>query len=242
MSSFVSTDVEYFHEGVRMIGLCRAPGEAAGKRPGVLIVHGAFGLDDYIVAVTERIAALGYVAFAADLWGERLHLRSPAEFAPMLGRFAANRALWTGRLEAGRAALAGMPGVDAEQIAVIGYCFGGASALEMVRAGSAVAAAVSFHGGLDMVGDDWSQASPGARVLICSGAQDPFAGPKDLSRVEAGLSGAGVAWETNLYGNARHAFTEPDRPGAPPFAGYDAQADRRSWRAMTSLLADTLGS
>lgn len=238
MSRIVTQDVEYFHEGTRMVGLCRRPAEEGGLRPGVLVVHGAFGLDDHVAAVAERLAALGYVALAVDLWGERRKLGSPAEFGPMFGRFAADRALWLGRLEAARVALCVQPDVDATRLAVVGYCFGGASALEMVRGGLPLAAAISFHGGLDVVGADWSAAHAAARVLISTGSEDPLAKPADVAAVQAGLSAAGMSWETNVYGGARHAFTEPDRPGTPPFAGYDAVADRRSWRAMTGLLEE----
>lgn len=239
MANGTGRDLEYFQGGTRMLGrLCDPVGDASGA--GLLVVHGAHGLGDHIADCAARMAGLGHAVLAVDLWGDRKLLTNPAEIGPMLDRFASDHAMWMGRLEAARMALAAATG--AQKIGIVGYCFGGSSALEFVRSGGAVDAAVSLHGGLDNVGDDWSSATRTASVLICTGAQDPLAKPEDLSRIEAGLSQAGIGWETNLYGGAKHAFTEPDRPGSPPFAAYDARADRRSWAAMSDFLSATLAA
>jgi len=243
MAQFTSRDIDYFHGETRMIGRFCAPSvEAGGNLPGVLAVHGAHGLGGHVIACAERIAQLGYGVLAVDLWGERKLIADPAEIGATLGRFAGDRDMWMGRMEAARIALAAQPGVDGNRVGAVGYCFGGASVLEMARSGGGLSCAVSLHGGLDVVGDDWSAAMPDVRLLICTGAEDPLAGQPDLVRLQRGMSTAGLGWEVDLYGHARHAFTEPDRPGAPPFAGYNAQADRRSWAAMRQFFEDALAS
>ncbi|WP_180899750.1 dienelactone hydrolase family protein [Martelella soudanensis] len=220
--------------------LC-APEPASRKRhPGVLVVHGAHGLDDHVVSSSRRIAALGYAVFAVDLWGERKQPKGPDEFGPLLGRYAGDRDYWFSRIDAACAALAGQPETDATRIGAAGYCFGGASVLEYVRMGGRIAAGVSLHGGLDMVADDWSRAVAGTGILIATGADDPLAKSEDRMRIENAMSAAGIVWETDLYGGVRHAFSEPDTPATPPFAAYDAHADRRSFQAMTAFFAAML--
>lgn len=232
-------DLEYFHNGVRMLGRLFDPvGSASGA--GVLVVHGAHGLGDHVSACAARIAELGHAVLAVDLWGDGRQLTNPDDIGDMLGRFSADPALWMGRLEAARQALVSASGVG--RLGMVGYCFGGSSALEFVRSGGAVDAAVSFHGGLDNVGDDWTGAAQAAAVLICTGADDPLASSAELSRVEAGMTSAGLCWEVNRYGGAKHAFTEPDRPGAPPFVAYHAEANRRSWAAMADFLSNHLSA
>lgn len=239
MAQGPNRDLEYFHDGNRMLGRLFEPA-AAQSGAGLMVVHGAHGLGDHVSSCAARMAGLGHAVLAVDLWGDRKLLTNPADIGPTLERFGNDRTMWMGRLEAARQALVAATGV--RKLGMVGYCFGGTSALEFVRSGGSIDAAVSFHGGLDTVGDDWSSATRTASVLICTGAQDPLARPDDLARIEAGLSSAAIAWETNLYGGAKHAFTEPDRPGAPPFAAYDARADRRSWAAMSDFLSATLAA
>jgi dienelactone hydrolase len=236
MPQFECRDIDYFHDGIRMVGCYCAPEMDDAAKPGILVVHGAHGLDGQIIACAGRIAALGYAVLAVDLWGERKLLKGDAEIGPTLGRFLGDRSMWMGRLEAARQVLAAQPGVDADQLAAVGYCFGGASVLEFIRADGALRGVASIHGGLDLVADDWSRARPETRVLVCTGAEDPMAPPAILGRLQQGLTAAGIRWEVDLYGGARHAFTEPDRPDAPPFAAYDAMADRRSWNATRAFL------
>lgn len=236
MPDMIERDVSYGADAEKKIAYFCAPADAAAqKRPGILVIHGAHGLDDHIIQSTRKIAALGYSVLAGDLWGGRKHPKGPEEFGPILGRFGQDRAFWFASLAEARDILCAQPEVDASRIGAAGYCFGGASVLEFVRMGGAIKAGVSFHGGLDMVADDWTQAIAGTEILIATGAEDPLAKLEDLARVETGMSAAGVVWEANIYSGARHAFTEPDTPHTPPFAGYDARADRRSFDAMCSF-------
>lgn len=239
MSTLVSRDLAYWAGDTEMRGYFCAP-EGTDPRPAVVVVHGAHGLTDHIIACAEKIAGAGFAVLAADLWGGRAQLGHPDEIGPMLGRMLAERGLWMARLQAACDTLAAQTEVQSDQIAMVGYCFGGASALEFLRTGGEIRAAISLHGGLDMVGEGWTPATPDAQALICTGAIDPMAKPEDLARIEAGMSDAGVIWDTHIYGGVKHAFSEPDTPGRPPFAAYDARADRRSFAAMVQVLTETL--
>jgi dienelactone hydrolase len=236
----LGADLRYAYEGFTMRGRFFRASDV-GLRPGVVVLHGAAGLTPFIEASAERIAELGYAALAADLWGGGDVLTEPSKIGLTLGKFAADREMWMGRIEASRAALATQPGVDAKRIAVLGYCFGGSGALEFARTGGAVVGAVSFHAGLDMVSGVWNAAWRG-KVLICAGAEDPMAKSEDLARLQVAMSTAAVDWEVDLYGGVKHGFTEPDRPGQPPFAAYDARADRRSWDAARRFLAESFAA
>ncbi|ODT83671.1 MAG: hypothetical protein ABS76_01765 [Pelagibacterium sp. SCN 64-44] len=238
MGAVAARDLAYGYGGAEMLGRFFIP-EEQGERPGILVLHGAHGVDGFILSRAERLAGLGHAVLAIDLWGGRELVSDPAAIGPRLGAFAGDRDMWMGRIEAARTALVAQPGVDNSRIGALGYCFGGTGVLEFARRGGAVKGVVSFHGGLDMVEDDWS-GQAGASVLICTGAADPMARQEDRVRVEAGMSAADVAWETNLYGGVKHAFTEPDHPGQPPFAGFDARAERRSWVAMREFFQDVL--
>lgn len=241
MAGLTKRDIAYQDQGSQLLGYFCCPEAVAGKTmPGVVMVHGAHGLNGQVMACAERLAAEGFAVLAADLWGERKQLSDPAEIGPMLGRFGSDPVFWKGRLAAAQDALANQPEVTASLVAMVGYCFGGASALEYVRQGGPVRAAVSLHGAFDLIGKDWSSATPGAQVLIATGNDDPLAKAEDLRSIEEGLSDAGVVWDTVIYGGVKHAFTEPDQAGRPPFAAYDARADRRSFAAMTGLLAEAL--
>lgn len=236
MGAVTARDLTYSYEGVEMCGRFYVP-TGLGQRPGILMIHGAHGLGEFIKTAAERLSAEGYAVLAVDLWGGRELLTDPSSIGPRLGAFASDRAMWMGRVEAARAALVTQSEVDGAKVGILGYCFGGSTALEFARIGGAIKGAVSFHGGLDIVLDDWGPQSRG-KVLMCSGGADPLAKPEDLARLQLAMSHAGIDWETDVYGNTRHAFTEPNRPNQPPFAAYDLRADRRSWAAMTGFFAE----
>lgn len=230
-------DLSYSHNGTTMLGRFFAP-EGGETLPAVMVIHGAHGLNGFILGVSETLAAQGYAVLALDLWGGREQLADPAEIGPRLGAMASDRGEWMARVEAARRALAAQPQVDPGRIGALGYCFGGTTVLEYLRTGGGIAAGVSLHGGLDMVADDWSAAA--APALICTGDRDPMAKSTDVERLTNAMTDAGMTWELHLYGGVRHAFTEPDAPGRPPFARYDARADRRSWAAMSAFFQETL--
>ncbi|WP_159450131.1 dienelactone hydrolase family protein [Demequina sp. NBRC 110056] len=237
-------DVEYTHDGTRMIGLLVAPAHAAAPLPGILLVHDAFGLGEDMTATARQYAELGYAVFAADVWGERTQPTEGSQIGPLIGSMASDRERWMGRIGAAHAAMAAQPEVDATAVAAAGYCFGGSSALEYARTGGDVRGVVSIHGGLDLLAPGWDASGPVERVLICTGSADPMATAEQRDALQDALTGAGVAWETDLYSGAQHAFTNPksDLPGMPPGVGYDPRASQRAWDSTARFLEDLLGA
>src|SRR3954471_17553026 len=145
----VTKTIEYEHNGTKLKGyLANAHGKPGEKCPGVLVVHEVWGLNDYARKRAEQLAKLGFVAFACDMFGEGRTFKHPDDAMKMYDEITKNVPTWEGRALAGIKVLKDQPNVDPSKIAVIGYCFGGSTAIRMAQSGADIACAVSFHGGL----------------------------------------------------------------------------------------------
>src|SRR4051812_958156 len=227
--------VPYTVGGRTFTGLL-ADGSGGRKAPGILIAHESIGLTGHIEDCTRRLAELGMVAFAADLFGETdLTLDQARAHSKAL---AADTAGLRARMHAALAVLERHPNVDPSRLAAVGYCFGGGASIELARDGAPLAALVCFHGGV-LPGTDDGKIR--ARVLLCHGADDPAVPPATILAFTEKLSAARVDWQLHLYGGVGHSFTNPeiDSWGFAGFA-YDEAADRRSWAAMQTLFDETL--
>jgi dienelactone hydrolase len=243
MRTLTGESIEYFYESARLVGYFCRDQSLTGDRPGIVLVHDAFGVGDYIKQKADALARLGYSVFAADIWGDGAELTDERQIGPMIGRFASDRTNWMGRLGQAHKTLLALSRVDARRIASIGYCFGGASVLEYLRVVGNVNGVVSIHGGLDLVGSDWNSPEVNrGKALILSGADDPMAQPSVLLKLQESLTGSGVDWEANVYGNTKHGFTRPDSDsaGKPGVIAYNPQSERRSWAAMLRFLEEIL--
>jgi dienelactone hydrolase len=204
----------------------------------VLIIHQWMGVTEHERMEARRLADLGYVALAADIYGEGVRPRTTQEAAAQAGIYKGDRALYRRRIQAGLDALKAQPGVDPDRMAVIGFCFGGTGALEAARAGMPVKGVVSFHGGLDAVPDPAGRAIT-AKVLVCHGADDPNVPPKDVAAFHDEMRRAHADYTFIAYGGAVHAFTQKEA-GNDPSKGfaYQEAAARRSWEHMKLFFAD----
>ena len=238
MSGLLKRNMEYEFGDLKMNGYFSVSTEGPGKHPGIMIVHDAFGLDSHCMGIADKLAAKGFAALALDLWGGRRQFGNPDEVMSFVGELLNDRDMWMGRVRAAQRSLVAQPGVDDTRIAAIGYCLGGSTVLEFARRGSDIKGVVSFHGGLDFVGANWDGASVKARLLVCTGVEDPLVPWTALTAFQDNLRRGGVNWELDIYGGARHSFTRPDAAmrSAPERSAYDPQADRRSWRAMLNFL------
>ena len=234
-------DIDYREGADHFRGYLAYDETVAEKRPGVLVFHEGLGLGDFIMARARMVAELGYVALAADMFGDRLQARNLAEVARLVGGFRNEPEKIRARGRAALSTLAALPQVDANRLAAIGFCFGGSVVLELARDGADLKAVVSFHGVLATR----SPAIAGkvrASVLVCTGADDPLAPPEQVSAFEDEMRAAGVAdWQVVSYGNTLHGFTNPAADGSIMRAAmYSAQSDRRAWAAMRSLFDELL--
>jgi dienelactone hydrolase len=234
-------DIEYTVEGIRMVGHLALDDERTGSRPAVLVCHEGPGLDEHAKRRAERLADLGYVAFALDYHGEGKPLARD-EMMTRLGALMGDADRIRTLAEAGLAILLAQSEVDTNRVAAIGYCFGGTMALELARGGADIALVVGFHSGLGTP----RPARPGevkAGILVCIGADDPIVPPEQRSAFEQEMRAANADWRMNIYGGAVHSFTNPNSEltGFPGLA-YHQPTDERSWRAMLDFFEERFGS
>lgn len=206
--------------------------------PGVLVIHEWWGLNDFIRGRTVELAKLGYVAFAADIYGKGVRAGSPEEAGKLAKKFLSDRKLLRNRARAALDELQKAPQVDKSRLAVIGFCFGGTAALELARSGADIKGVVSFHGNLETPSPQDAKNIKGS-VLVLTGADDPSVPPKQVQAFIDEMREAGTDWYMVLYGNAVHSFTNPAH-GTDPSKGvaYNEKADRRSWRVMQDFFGE----
>ncbi len=209
-----------------------------GPRPGVLVVHEWTGLGEYPKLRARKLAELGYVAFAADIYGKGVRPKSPQEAGATAGKYKNDRKLLRARVNAGLAELRRASDCDPKRVAAIGYCFGGTCVLELARSGADVVGIVSFHGGLDTPTPEDAKQIKG-KVLVLHGGDDPHVPQKDVEAFQNEMRVAGADWQFVAYGGAVHAFTNPTAGNDKSRgAAYNADADRRSWEAMKTFFGE----
>jgi dienelactone hydrolase len=227
----------YQHGDLALQGELFRPTAAPNGRA-VLVVHEADGVGGNVRRHCHRLAALGYVALAADMHGGGAPLAGAA-MARALDRFRSDPDLLRARVAAGLHALRTATGVGPANCAAIGFCFGGFAVLELARAGGDVAAVASFHGLLTIL----RPAEPGAvraRIAVFTGARDPLVPPDDVAAFGREMTAARADWRLHCYGEALHSFTNSavDALGDPRMA-YHPAAHRQSWAALVAFLDES---
>ncbi len=206
-----------------------------GKRPGILVIHEWWGLNDYAKKRATMLAEMGYVAFAADMYGENKVTSHAKDAKGWMKQITSNVDAWQKRANLGLDVLKNHKFTDAANTAAVGYCFGGATAMQMAYAGSAVNGVVSFHGSLPPANESQAKAI-NTEIMIAHGNADPFVPDEKVSKFKAALDNADVKYDFHGYDGAKHAFTNP---GASEYGigalAYDENADTQSWNEMQSF-------
>ena len=225
---------------VRLEGYLARPALVEGPVPGILVIHQWMGPTQHEQMTADRLAELGYVALAADIYGEGVRPKDSKEASAQATLYKSNRLLYRHRIRLALEALKAQADVDPDRLAVVGFCFGGTGALEAARAGLPVRAVVSLHGGLDYQ-PDLDPLAITAKVLVCHGADDPNVPPKDVAAFQDEMRKTKADYVFIAYGGAVHAFTQKEA-GNDPSKGvaYQAAAAHRSWRHMKDFLAEAL--
>jgi dienelactone hydrolase len=233
--------VEYTSGDVVLQGYLSHDPSLTGKRPGVLVIHDWLGASEYTKMRAEQLAALGYVALAADIYGKGIRPKDAKAASAEAGKYYQDRQLLRTRARAGLDELARQSVVDPERLAVMGYCFGGSASLELARSGAPVKAVVSFHGSLATPNAADAKNIKG-KVLVLHGADDPYVKQADVTAFMDEMRAAGVDWQLVQYSGAVHSFTDKRAGGDnSKGAAYNENADRRSWLAMKSFFEEVLG-
>ena len=246
-AKIVTKPVAYEHAGVKLEGYLAyddAKVAANKKAPGVLVVPEWWGLTGYAKGRAEQLAELGYVAFAADMYGAGVTTLDPKKATELSGQFY-GKPLMAERAQAGLDQLLATGLVQPEHVAAIGYCFGGSTVQALAYSGAPLAGIVSFHGGLIDVPAD-AAARNKARILVCHGAVDPFIKKEAIDAFMKAMNDGKFDYQFISYAGAVHAFTNPDADQIAKTAGipiaYNAAADRRSWAHMKVFFSEIFGS
>jgi dienelactone hydrolase len=230
--------IAYQDGDVTLRGFLAYDDTKSGRRPGILVMPGGFGLGVNAKQRAEMLAGLGYVALAGDPYGNGIEINDLQEVMKSVSALRADPAKFRHRAQVALDKLASLPQVDPHRLAAIGYCLGGTFALELARAGAPLTGVVTFHGGLETQ----RPAAPGqvkAKILVCTGADDPSVPVAHVNAFADEMTKAGVDWHIISYGGTMHGFTYPDAESRGiAWIVYNQRADERSWQAMRSFFAE----
>lgn len=237
-AEIISEAVQYRDGDVDLKGQLFWDDADQSKRPGVMVVHEWWGLNDYAVRRARMLAELGYVAFAADMYGAGKVTKHPDQADKWMKQLTGDTKHWQERAQAGLTILKKHPKVDTDKLAAIGYCFGGGTVMQMAYAGTDLRGVVSFHGSLPVASGE-QKTNIRAKILVAHGAADSFVSKQQMQYFRSALEQADADWEINIYSGAFHSFTNPDANNAGVEGlKYDKQADLRSWERMRDFFEE----
>ncbi|MDI9818619.1 MULTISPECIES: dienelactone hydrolase family protein [unclassified Legionella] len=229
----------YHHGEQELYGFLAYDDEIDQSRPAVLVVHDWSGRNEFACEKAEMLAKMGYVGFALDMYGHGRLGASTHEKMGLMQPLVNDRVLLRERIRAAYDAIIGMPEVDNNRIAVIGFCFGGLCALDLARSGAELRGVVSFHGLLEKP-KDLSNEKICARILVLHGYDDPMVKPEQVNDFCREMTEADVDWQVHMYGHTQHAFANPHAHDTQLGTVYNAKAERRALQAMTNFLKEVL--
>ena len=233
--------IEYKQGDTPLQGFVAWDDAISGKRPGVLIVHEWWGHNQHARNQAIRLAQAGYVGFALDMYGKGKLATHPNDAKTFMTEATSDFPREKARFDVALAKLKALPEVDPKKIAAIGYCFGGAVVLDMLRTGESFALVATFHGALATK----QTIKPGnkTRVLVLHGAADPMINAEQVAAFKKEMDAAHVRYQVIEYPGAKHGFTNPDadKAGVAGLA-YDAKADEASFAALLNALKEQVGA
>lgn len=230
--------VEYKQGDAVLEGYLAYDPAVKGRRPGVIVIHEWKGLGPYAKLRAEQLAKLGYIGFAADIYGKNEQPKTDEEALVCVRKYKGDRQLLRARANAALDVLRNQPNVDPKRIAAIGYCFGGTTVLELARSGADIAGVVSFHGALDTPNPADAK-NIKCKVLVCHGGDDPYVPAEQIAAFEKEMREASADWQLIIFGGTVHSFTVPEAGNDnSKGAAYNERVDKRSWEAMKLFFAE----
>lgn len=230
-------DISYTDGDQKLLGILSSPQKALDKKPGILILPAWMGIQEHSKQVAQKLADMGYYAFVADIYGVGNKPTDTKEAAERSGQFKNDVEKYRKRISLALEQLI-KQGANADEIIVIGYCFGGTGALEAARANMPVKGVVSFHGGLKHSAQQTGTPIK-PKILVLHGADDPYVPKEEVDNFITEMKQSKADWQLNMYANAVHAFTEPAAGNDnSKGAAYNEKADKRSWQAMLQFFSE----
>jgi dienelactone hydrolase len=235
--AIITTTIAYFDGDVVLDAFIAYDDAIEGRRPAVLVSHAWAGRNDFVAEKAKKLAQLGYVGFALDMYGKGILGNDIEENAALMQPFIDDRPMLQQRITAALNTVKLLPWVDDSKIAAIGFCFGGLCVLDLARTGADIKGVVSFHGLLGAPGNTQSNKIL-AKVLVLHGSDDPMVPVDQLLALQNEMTAAKVDWQVHSYGHTMHAFTNPEANDPDFGTVYQPDADRRSWIAMKNFLQE----
>ncbi len=232
-ADIVKQEIAYEHEGEQLQGQLYWDDAISAKRPGVIVVHEWWGLDDYANNRAKMLAEMGYVAFAIDMYGVGKLTEHPDKAGEWMKINTSNVERWRERALKALELLKQSDQVDKKKLAAIGYCFGGATVMQMAYAGADLDGVVSFHGSLPLPDVMLDEGDIKTKILVAHGGSDPFVSNEKLIKFQTALTELKADLQVVTYAGVKHSFTNPgaDARGMEALK-YSPDADRRSWQQM----------
>ncbi len=238
-AELVTQTVEYSQDTIDFQSYLVYKSKGNQQRPGVVLVHEWWGLNEFAKKMADSLAREGFVVLAVDMYGEGKTTTDPKQAGEWAGAVRGTELIHT-RARLGLDTLAAMTMVDSSRLGAIGFCFGGTSVLQLAFAGAPLHAVASFHGGLPEI-DSSDLGDLSSAVLVLHGADDPMVPDSTFEALTQALQAVDADWRVVLYGNAVHSFTNPGS-GNDKSRGvaYDKQAAKDSWESMLLFLEQKL--
>ena len=232
----MKTELVDYNDGSAELEAFVAYEDADSPKPLVLVVHDWSGRRDFACKAAERVAGMGYVGMAVDMYGKGI-FGSDGDVelnSSLMDPLASDRASLRDRIAAALAAGRNLSQVDAGKVAAMGYCFGGMCVLELARSGADVSGVISIHGIFSP--GDIPNKDIKAKILCLHGHADPMVPPDQVLAFETEMTKAGADWQVHAYGNTMHAFTNPAANNPDFGTMYDEVAERRTYQALANFL------
>ena len=226
--------VNYQATDIELKGYIAYPDEE--KAPLVLIAHTWAGKDDFVHERAEDLAALGYVGFAVDMYGNGKVGNNTEENQSLMAPLLSDRDVLKDRIISALHFGKSLPGVDPNKVAAIGYCLGGLVVLDLARSGENFQGVVSFHGLL--MESDISEKGIQAKILVLHGERDPMVPLDMVDEFQKEMTKADADWQLHSYGGTYHAFTNPDANDPNFGTEYNQSASERSWKSMQNFFEE----
>lgn len=231
--------IEYRDGDALLEGICVYDDKVSGKRPAILICHDWSGRNELAEQKAEKLAELGYVGFALDMFGKGISGSTKEEKSALIQPFVQDRAKLLKRILAAYETVKTLEYVDTNCMGAIGFCFGGLCVLDLARSGADLKGVVSFHGLLNAP-EGLGEPTIKAKILALHGFDDPLVTPDQITQFGQEMTHRKVDWQFDIYGNTMHAFTNP-KANDPAFGTvYDKKADTRSWIAMKEFFREVM--
>lgn len=229
--------IEYYECKTKFIGYYTFDDSFSGKRPAILVAHDWSGCNDFSRTKAEKLAALGYVGFSIDMYGEGKIGNTKEEKMALIEPLLNDRKLLARRINLAVEKVKTLDFVESSHIGAIGFCFGGLCVLDLARSGADISGVVSFHGLLFPPQQSLSS-SIKAKILVLHGHDDPMVSVEQVNAFEVEMTNAHVDWQLHVYGQTMHAFTNPvaNDPGFGTV--YNPVADSRSWIVMKNFFLE----